>query len=181
MAVLKRTALKRIAAPVVSAELPAHADAVEALVDLDFGPERFRKTAYRLREGLDPVEGLSLVALEGTRLVGTIRYWAVSIAGQTPALLLGPLAIHPDRQGQGIGRALMTQSLDMARAMAKDHGWKAVLLVGDAPYYTRFGFRRDVAQNLTLPGPVDLTRFLGLELEVGALDGVGGLVGRVER
>jgi predicted N-acetyltransferase YhbS len=176
MAVLKHNTLRRIATPVVMAELPEHNDAIEALVDLDFGPERFRKTAYRLRDGLDPVESLGLVALEGDRLVGTIRFWEVSISDETPALLLGPLAIHPDRQGQGIGHALMNQSLDKAHKM----GWKAVLLVGDAPYYTRFGFRRDLAKNLTLPGPVDPARFLGLELEPGALNNVNGLVGRAK-
>lgn len=161
---------------VVTAERPEHADAVEALVDVNFGPDRFAKTAYRLRDHLDPVKGLSFVALDGDQLVGTIRFWAVTIGDKTPALLLGPLAIRPDLHGKGIGRALMATSLDKAREM----GWKAVILVGDEPYYRRFGFRRDLAVNLSLPGPVDLNRFLGLELVPGALDGVTGMVGRVE-
>ena len=169
-------------APIPAADLhiilerPEHADAVEALVDLNFGPDRFAKTAYRLRDGLDPVDGLSLVALKDDALVGTLRFWAVKI-GELSALLLGPLAIAPELQGKGIGRALMAEGLDKARRQ----GWTAVILVGDAPYYARFGFRRDLAVNLTLPGPVDLERFLGFELVPGALDGVSGLVERVER
>lgn len=177
MAVSKPHTLRRIAAPVVSVELPGHADAIEALVDLDFGPQRLRKTSYRLRDGVAPIEGLGLVALEGSRLVGTIRYWPISIESGARTLLLGPLAIHPERQGQGIGRALMDESLGKAR----DAGWDAVVLVGDAPYYTRFGFRRDLAENLTLPGPVDPARFLGLDLTPGALDGATGPVGRAKR
>lgn len=160
----------------VTMERPEHADAIEALVDLNFGPERFRKTAYRLRDGLDPVDGLSLIALKDGALVGTLRFWAVKI-GALPALLLGPLAIHPDLHGKGIGRALMHEGLDKARAL----GWNAVVLVGDAPYYARFGFRRDLAENLTLPGPVDPARFLALELTPGALSGAQGAVHRVER
>lgn len=160
----------------VTMERPEHADDIEVLVDLNFGPDRFTKTAYRLRDGLDPVDGLSLVALKGETLVGTLRFWAVKI-GDLPALLLGPLAIHPDLQGKGIGRALMGEGLDKARAQ----GWKAVILVGDEPYYRRFGFRRDLAENLTLPGPVDPARFLGLELIPGALQNATGMVSRMER
>jgi len=161
----------------VLAEQPDHAEAIETLVDLAFGPDRLRKTSYRLRDGLEPVSGLGFVVLKGDTLVGTIRFWAVNIGGNTPALLLGPLAIHPDHQGKGIGRALMHEGLDKARAL----GWKAVILVGDAPYYTRFGFRPELTVNLTLPGPVDRERFLGLNLVPGTLDGISGPVERVDK
>ena len=160
----------------ITAQLPTHADAVEALADVNFGPDRLSKTSYRLRDGLDPVAGLSFVALLGEQLVGTIRFWQVRIPCGPKALLLGPLATHPDHQGQGIGRALMSEGLDKARNL----GWQAVLLVGDAPYYSRFGFDGALTKNLTLPGPVDPARFLGLELTPGTLNGVRGEVGRVE-
>jgi len=161
---------------VVTAQQPDHAAAIEALVDIIFGPDRLRKTSYRLRDGLEPVDGLSLVALQDDKLVGTIRFWQVRLSNGSKALLLGPLATHPDRQGQGIGRALMGAGLDKARAL----GWQAVLLVGDAPYYNSFGFDDKLTQNLTLPGPVDPARFLALELTPGALDGASGEVSRVE-
>ena len=161
---------------IVTAEQSVHAGAIEALVDLHFGPDRLRKTSYRLRDGLNPLADLSLVALHGDQLVGTIRFWEVHLSNGTKTLLLGPLATHPDRQGQGIGRALMNESLNKARAL----GWQAVLLVGDAPYYARFGFDGDLTRYLTLPGPVDPARFLGLELEPGALEDARGSVSRAE-
>jgi len=155
-------------------ERPENADAIEALVDLDFGPERFRKTAYRLRDGVAPIAELSFVAMERTRLIGTIRFWPVNIAEQ-PGLLLGPLAIAPDHQGRGIGQALMHAGLDAA----KGQGWGAVILVGDEPYYRRFGFQRTLVENLTLPGPVNADRFLGLELIPGAIGNASGMVSRI--
>lgn len=161
---------------VITAQLPAHADAIEALADAAFGPDRLSKTSYRLRDGRDPVPGLSFVALLDDQVVGTIRFWQVCIPGGPKTLLLGPLATHPDHHGQGIGHALMGESLDTARTM----GWQAVLLVGDAPYYSRFGFDGALTENLTLPGPVDHARFLGLELTPGTLDGASGEVGRTE-
>lgn len=177
MAALKaKTVLKRAIAPVLFAERSEHAEAIEALVDLGFGPDRFRKTAYRLRDSLDPIADLGLVAMVGETLVGTIRFWEIKLDNGAKTLLLGPLAIHPNRQGQGIGRALMTEGLDRAIAM----GWDAVLLVGDEPYYRRFGFTRTLTQGLTLPGPVDLNRFLGLELTPGALQRSTGMVRRAD-
>lgn len=177
MAVLnKHLALRRIATPAVHAEQAHHADAIEHLVDLDFGPERFRKTAYRLRDGIDPVAELGLVATIGETLVGTLRFWDVKLDNGAKTLLLGPLAIDPNRQGQGIGRQLMTDGLDNARTL----GWDAVLLVGDEPYYRRFGFTREMAKGLTLPGPVDINRFLGLEFTEGALLGATGRVNRID-
>ncbi|CAK0759514.1 putative acetyltransferase [Azospirillaceae bacterium] len=156
----------------ITAEQPGHAAAIEALLDESFGPARFSKTVYRLRHGVEPVHALSLVALWGEVLEGTIRYWPVSIAGTVPALLLGPVAVSAHRRSGGLGGVLIRHSLESAAAL----GHRIVLLVGDAPYYTRFGFRRDLAEPLALPGPVDLERFLALELVTGALDGVSGMV-----
>jgi len=161
----------------VTAERPQHAKAIEALTDLAFGPDRMSKTTYRLRDGVAAVEPLSLVVMEGEVLLGTIRYWPVDIPTVSSALLLGPIAIHPDHQGCGIGSALITTSLQKA----KDLGWDAVILVGDEPYYRRFGFRRTLAHNLSLPGPVDQNRLLGLELTDGALKNATGPVERAKR
>lgn len=160
----------------VSSERPEHADAIEALADLAFGPDRMSKTTYRLRDGVAPVDALSLVVMEGEKLLGTVRYWPVNIPTVNTALLLGPIAIHPDHQGCGIGSALITASLQKA----KDLGWDAVILVGDEPYYRRFGFCRALAQNLSLPGPVDPERLLGLELIDGALKNASGMIEQAE-
>ena len=112
--------------------------------------------------------------LGNERLKGTIRYWPVGIGGTTPALLLGPIAVEPGLQGSGLGSRLIRMTLNKAAAA----GHRIVLLVGDAPYYERFGFTRERTLDLQFPGPVDLNRFLGLELVPGALDGVSGMVGR---
>jgi len=148
-------------------------DAVEHLLDLAFGSGRHSKTSYRLREGNHPVPGLSLVTRDaGVGLSGTISFWPLAIgADQSPALLLGPLAIHPDRQGLGLGLALMREGL--ARAREQGHG--LVLLVGDEPYYAKVGFARLPEGQIGLPGPVDPRRFLYLELTPGALKGAAGL------
>jgi predicted N-acetyltransferase YhbS len=151
-------------------EAAADTAACDAIVAAAFGPGRFAKTAYRLREGVLPVTALSFVALEGARIVGTVRYWPVMI-GATPALMLGPIAIVADRQGQGIALALMQTSL----ARARELGHRAVVLVGDEPYYGRAGFKRiQPAGRITMPGPVDLSRVLGLALVEGALDDFHG-------
>jgi len=155
----------------VVSETPEDAPAIETLLDGAFGPRRYMKTAERLREGRAPADGLALVALDGCRLVGTIRLWHV-VAGDVPALLLGPVAVHESWRNRGIGANLVETGLK--RAHAQGHG--AVILVGDAPYYGRFDFRRDLTLDLSLPGPVDLDRFLGLELTPGALEGACGLV-----
>jgi predicted N-acetyltransferase YhbS len=155
------------------AEQPDHIPAIEALLDQAFGPDRHTKTVYRLRQGVEPVHALSLVAVRGGALEGTIRYWPVRIADRVPALLLGPVAVAAHRRSDGLGGVLIRRSLETAARL----GHRIVLLVGDAPYYTRFGFRRDLAEPLALPGPVDLARFLALELVPGALAGVGGMVG----
>jgi predicted N-acetyltransferase YhbS len=148
-------------------------DAIEHLLDLSFGSDRHTKTSYRLREGNSAVAGLSLVVRDpGIGIAGTISFWPLAIGvRQSPALLLGPLAVHPDRQGLGIGLKLMREGL--ARARAQGHG--LVLLVGDEPYYARVGFRKLPPDLIALPGPVNPERFLYLELKPGALAGVSGL------
>lgn len=146
-------------------------NAREDLLDHVFGSERHEKTCERLRDGQMPACGLSLVAEVDGRFVGTVRLWSVK-AGDRDILLLGPLAVDGGCQSQGIGSRLMRAILNRAAAQ----GHKAVILVGDAPYYTRFGFSTDVTRDLDLPGPVDRSRFLGLELQSGALRGAQGLV-----
>ena len=147
--------------------------AVEHLLDISFGSDRHAKTSYRLREGNAAVPGLSLVVRDvGVGLSGTISFWPIAIGPkQTPALLLGPLAVHPDRQKLGIGLKLMEEGL----ARAKAQGHTLVLLVGDEPYYARVGFRKLAPGIVSLPGPVAPERFLYLELRPGTLDGVSGL------
>jgi predicted N-acetyltransferase YhbS len=144
----------------------------EAIVADAFGPGRFAKSAYRLREGVHAIAALSFVAEEEGRIVGTVRYWPVSI-GDAAALMLGPIAIVADRQGQGIAVALMQTSLEAARKL----GHRAVILVGDEPYYGRAGFKRIAPpRRITMPGPVDYARLLGLSLADGALDAMAGEV-----
>jgi predicted N-acetyltransferase YhbS len=149
-------------------------DRIEHLLDICFGLGRRAKTSYRLREGEQPVEGLSFLArTDRVELAGVISYWRVFIGEPAiPALLLGPLAVHPNLQGQGIGRALMRHTLDRAQA----RGERLVILVGDEPYYARVGFRKVPAGRMVMPGYVDPDRFLYLELVAGALDEASGLV-----
>jgi predicted N-acetyltransferase YhbS len=144
----------------------------EALLDACFGEERFRKTCERLREGRRPAEGLALAAELDGRIVATLRLWNIEAGPGRPALMLGPIAVDPALQGLGVGSKLMR--LALARAAALGHA--AVLLVGDAPYYARFGFSADKTAALSLPGPYERERFLALELKPGALDGAQGLV-----
>lgn len=153
-------------------EAPGDVDAREALLDDAFGPARFLKTCQRLRDGSAPAPGLALVATDDAgALIGTLRLWPV-LAGGVDALLLGPLAVAAHSRALGVGRALIEESL----ARAESLGHRAVLLVGDAPYYARFGFERRFTERLTMPGPVERARFLGLELVEGALRGARGRV-----
>ena len=154
-------------------EFPTDAPAREALLDACFGDERFEKTCERLRERQRPADGLSLVIDADGAIVGTVRLWHVTAGSSRLALLLGPIAVDPACQGRGFGARLMNSALTRAKAL----GHKAVLLVGDAPYYARFGFSTEHTGALWLPGPVDRARFLGLELIPGALAGARGLVG----
>jgi predicted N-acetyltransferase YhbS len=153
-------------------ETPHDALAREALLDACFGEERFRKTCERLREGRMAAEHLSLVIDMDGAIVGTLRLWHVSAGPNRPALLLGPIAVDPSLQGLGLGAKLMRAAL--SRASALGHG--AVLLVGDTPYYERFGFSSAPTERLWLPGPYERERFLGLELQPDALAGAHGLV-----
>jgi predicted N-acetyltransferase YhbS len=151
-------------------ERPADVERRESLLDLSYGPIRFAKASERLREGRLPE--LSLIAAEGRRLVGTVRLWRIAAGPGRPALLLGPLAVAPDRRNRGIGSTLVQQAL---RAAAR-HAHRAVLLVGDAPYYGRFGFSSAKTGALWLPGPYEQHRLLGCELAPRALDGAQGLI-----
>lgn len=145
---------------------------VEALYDLCFAPGRTALSSYRLRDGVDPVRPLCLTLRDDTgALSAAIRYWPVSVGG-LPVLLLGPIAVHPTRQGEGLGAYLIHESLAEARRL----GWQRVLLVGDAPYYTRFGFRR--LAGVQMPPPTNPDRVLGLDLVPGAWAGVRGPVAR---
>lgn len=141
----------------------------EALLDQELGPARKTKSSEVLRAGRQPAEGLALVALVDGAIVGSVRLWHVR-AGDREALLLGPLAVDARFRSIGLGSALMRESI--ARAREAGHG--AILLVGDASYYGRFGFSETVAMELDMPGPVDRERFLGLELEAGWLAGQTG-------
>lgn len=157
----------------IRAEIQSDVPARERLLDRAFGRTRHRKTSARLRDGRLPAEGLSFSAVSKTgRLVGTIRLWDVLAGSAGGALLLGPLAVDGQFKGRGIGAALMRHAL----AEAEKLGHAAIVLVGDAPYYSRFGFKPELVADLHLPGPVERTRFLGLELIPGALDGAEGLV-----
>jgi predicted N-acetyltransferase YhbS len=143
----------------------------EALLDVCFGKNRLARTCQRLREGRKPADGLAFSVMLRGRLVGTIRLWHVD-AGGRQALVLGPLAVDPSCRKLGIGAALMHHAL--AAAKARGHG--AVILLGDEPYYARFGFSLEKAESLSLPGPFERHRLLGLELHAGALDGAFGLI-----
>ena len=143
----------------------------EHLLDLCFGEARFTKTCERLREGRLPAEGLALVVEMDGRLVATVRLWNVD-AGGIPALMLGPIAVEPGLHGLGLGHKLMRAALERAASF----GHRAVILVGDAPYYARFGFTHERVGTLSLPGPYAPERFLGLDLVPGALDGATGMV-----
>ena len=155
-------------------ERPMDAAAIESLLDIAFGPERHAKTAYRLRDGVPPLADLCFVALDGNELKGSLRFWPILAAGR-PSLLLGPLAVDPRDRGKGYGRALMWHGIERARQLGHD----SILLVGDVGYYATFGFSRALTLHLTLPGPVDLDRFLGLELKPGSLRGAAGPVTQV--
>jgi predicted N-acetyltransferase YhbS len=148
--------------------------AIDHILDMCFGLGRRTKTSYRLREGSCAVPELSMIIRDTELgLVGSISYWPLIVGPTfTPAILLGPLAVHPARQNLGIGRSLMNLTLEKARAL----GHKLVLLVGDAPYYARVGFKQLPVGLLQLPGPFDETRFLYLELEAHVLKSVQGLV-----
>jgi predicted N-acetyltransferase YhbS len=143
----------------------------EALLDACFGANRHARTCQRLRDGRAPAEGLALSAVRQGKLVGTLRLWHVS-AGDRPALILGPLAVDDTCRGLGVGAELINRAL----LIAEQRGHGAVILLGDAPYYARFGFSADKTGALSLPGPFERNRLLGLELRAGALNNAAGLI-----
>jgi predicted N-acetyltransferase YhbS len=150
-------------------ERPSDTAAREALLDLSFGDARSEKASERLREGRLPAEGLSLVATARGRLIGTVRLWHVSAGPGRPALLLGPLAVDPDCRNRGIGAALMARAI----AEARRRGHHEILLVGDEPYYGRFGFSAAATGALALPGPFERQRLLSLSLAGETGEGAG--------
>ena len=154
----------------IRSEHPADVAPREALLETAYGPARFGKPSQRLRAGRDPA--LAFVAMERGRIVGTVRLWSVAAGSGEPALLLGPLAVASDCRRRGIGAALMRRALRAAR----DAGHVAVLLVGDAAYYARFGFTTAKAAALSMAGLGEPGRLLGLELASGALDGAHGSI-----
>ena len=157
----------------IVAETHAHAPAREALLDRAMGLKWKKKSSQKLRRGRRPSEGLAFVARDASSgaIVGTVRLWDVTAGANGPAaLLLGPLAVEPSLKSAGIGKALMSHAISEARRL----GHQAILLVGDAPYYARFGFSAEKTASLAMPGPYERHRFLALELVPGALDGASG-------
>jgi predicted N-acetyltransferase YhbS len=174
MTALRNTtaALLSDAAPfAIRAERASDVAAREALLDACFGDNRHMRTCQRLRDGRAPAQGLALSAVRQGRLVGSVRLWHVSVGG-IPALMLGPLAVEATSRRFGVGAALM----DHALAAAKARGHRAVILLGDAPYYARFGFSAEKTGQLVLPGAFERDRLLGLELVQGGLDGAWGMI-----
>ncbi|HMQ92196.1 MAG TPA: N-acetyltransferase [Amaricoccus sp.] len=155
-------------------EEPRDGPEVEYLFDLAFAPGRTALSSYRLRDCVDAVAELCLVARDDYDALGAaIRYWPVRVGpGGPPALLLGPVAVHPTRQGEGLGAYLIGESLERAREL----GWTRVILVGDEPYYRRFGFTHARAAGLDFPPPTNPDRLLARPLVPGAFDGITGLV-----
>lgn len=157
---------------VIKNEPPGCTRRIEHLLDRAFGPDRKQKTAQRLRDGRRPAPGLAFVAFEDDVLIGTLTFWNVCIGGEVEALLLGPIAVETRLRGLGIASQLIRHGLRTARSLKH----RAVILVGDEPYYQRFGFSHNLTWRMSLPGPVDRKRFLGLELIEGGLTTARGLV-----
>jgi predicted N-acetyltransferase YhbS len=159
----------------IRSERPEDAPLVDALNQSAFGPGRFAKSAYRLREGVSQVGELSYVAVEDGKLRGSVRFWPVMI-GARRVLMLGPLAVESDQRGRGIGVALMERGVVEARAK----GYEAVILIGDEPYYARVGFAKVPHGRIRFPGPVDPLRILALALKPGTIFDFSGDVRRAE-
>jgi predicted N-acetyltransferase YhbS len=156
---------------IVTHQKPKDDEAVERLHARAFGPGRYARTAFRIREQAMAVEGLAFVAHVGSLLVGAVQLTPIRI-GDKPAFMLGPLTVDPPFEGRGIGRALMERCAHSARAL----GSTLILLVGDEAYYRRSGYVRVPMGQIRLPGPVDPMRLLALELEPGALKALQGEV-----
>ena len=155
----------------ILAETPKDAQAIERLHERTFGPGRFVLSAYRLREHVDHLLDLSFTARIGTLMVGSVRQLPICI-GDTPALMLGPLTVEPPFRSRGVGRMLLDRSLKDA----KTKGHRLVILVGDEAYYSRVGFKAVPKGRATMPGPVDYSRLLVIELVEGAFEGVSGAI-----
>lgn len=155
----------------ILAEKADDAPAIDRLHERTFGPGRYARTAYRIREGRGHALDLSFTARIGTLLVGSVRLTPICI-GETPALLLGPLTVEPPFRSRGIGKALIARALEVA----KTKGHKLVVLVGDEPFYGKIGFKRVAKDQVKMPGPVDPMRLLVNELVPGAAQGVTGLI-----
>lgn len=166
-----KLALTQAAPFAIRAEKASDVVAREALLDACFGENRHMRTCQRLRDGRAPAEGLAFSAIAHGLMVGTLRLWHVS-AGGIPALVLGPLAVEASSRKLGVGTALM----DHALAAATARGHRAVILLGDEPYYARFGFSSERMAGLSLPGPFERNRLLGLELVPDALDDASGMI-----
>src|ERR1700749_562939 len=160
-------------------EEPGDSRAIEALNEESFGPGRFAKSAYRLREGVSPIAALSFVAVEHVGdhevLPGSVRFWPIKVGGHEE-LLLGPLAVQGDQRGRGIGIGLMQAGIEAAQKGP----WRGILLVGDEPYYTRVGFARLPPGRVKFPGPVDQNRILGFWLKAGEVVTLSGEVRRAQ-
>lgn len=156
---------------VIRAEQASDVAAREALLDACFGANRHLRTCQRLRDGRTPAAGLAFTATLNGCAIGTLRLWDAS-AGGVSALVLGPLAVDAQSRALGVGAALMRHAIATVRTL----GHRAIVLLGDAPYYARFGFAADKASDLALPGPFERDRLLAFELVAGALDGARGLI-----
>src|SRR6201996_1737061 len=159
----------------IRVEAPEDAAGIEALNAESFGPGRFAKSAYRLREGVHPVSSLSFVAIEHGILRGSVRFWPITVGGHQE-LLLGPLAVQGSQRGRGIGIALMQAGI----AAAQKGPWRGILLVGDEPYYAKVGFSRLPPGRVRFPGPVDQNRILGLSLKGGEMLTLSGEIRRAD-
>lgn len=159
-------------------ETPADGATVESLADLGFGPDRRNRTVYRLRVG-PPTAGLAFVAADPTSdaPLATLRFWCVSIGGALTSLLLGPLAVCPDRRGQGLGRALISNGL----ALARDQGWPLCLVSGEPDYYRPFGFEPAAPLGLVMPGPIAAGALQVKALQSDGLDGLAAIGDRTLR
>ena len=168
-------AVKEVPAWEIRHERPEDAPLVDALNAASFGPGRYAKSAYRLREGVHAVTELSFVATEQGELRGSVRFWPVTV-GAEKVLLLGPLAVQSDQRGRGIGIALMNKGIEEARKL----GYGAIILVGDEPYYARVGFAKLPPGRVTFPGPGARSRVLGLSLKPNALMNLSGHIRRAQ-
>jgi predicted N-acetyltransferase YhbS len=168
---VQKTVASAASYPPLVHETPAMEAAVTHLIDRVFGPGRFAKSSERLREDNTLLADCSFVAMRDGRPVGCCRMWPVTIGGE-PVAFLGPLAVDPDERSAGLGQALVESAVEAARAA----GWRAVLLVGDGPYFGRIGFSNAHTARVVMPGPVDQRRVLLLPLRQDGDEGLAGAV-----